>query len=304
MRPAAWLRLLQACTCLVIVPLAARGDRCQAVPAALANAVLEHVEVGDLLVSWCVPCGDETPTAFRVLSIELSPGRGELATSYREVRINGEAQDLAYMFVRRKRSSWHNLAVLVGCDAGETHPTLRFKVPDRGQTESPPMPFVETSPQACPWGPCPDFDWTAVREVEIRDQPQASAPVVARLAAGLGVSPLSSERHLFPVRGVVTFTRGSFVAGDIIYLLEILQSVRGEIDYRIWHYGAVVEGSGVDTPSQAAVDCRTPSFDCWATADAEPLSEWWVNVRTGDGASGWVVDPETAFVGFPPLPED
>jgi hypothetical protein len=116
---------------------AALADQCAALDATQAEAALGYLEVGDTVYHYCEPCGDTEPRAEVVESVTVevepvTPGAQEEA--YREVVINGQGVDLAYLYVLDE-DAWTNLAGLAQCPATDVSPVLTL--PAQEQTQSP-----------------------------------------------------------------------------------------------------------------------------------------------------------------------
>lgn len=103
----------------------ARADQCLLVDEAQATAALEFLAPGAEWVSYCAICGDTAPLLATVTTSATAQDP-DLA-EYWNVLIDGEAQDLAYVFVDApdEPGGYTNLALLVGCpttDVGEFLP--------------------------------------------------------------------------------------------------------------------------------------------------------------------------------------
>jgi hypothetical protein len=117
---------------LFVLPLAvaslagaARADQCAWVTEEQAQAAAKILRAATRASDWCEPCGEHSPKPPRaVTGVEVRPaGDGQ----FREVVVNGEAVDLAYVFVERSPGSFENLAKAAGCPAEGVSASFREK---------------------------------------------------------------------------------------------------------------------------------------------------------------------------------
>ena len=88
----------------------ARADQCQLVDADAAAWAVKLVKNG-MVVSYCAKCGDKAPKKpEKVARAEVKPDGSDS-----EVQINGQGVDLAYTYVQTGKTTWSNVAALVGC---------------------------------------------------------------------------------------------------------------------------------------------------------------------------------------------
>jgi hypothetical protein len=73
-------------------------------------------------VAFCEPCGDSAPGVPR----HASKVSVEAVDDHTEVVIDGEAIDLAYIYVRTSDRQYRNLAMLAGCPTTGVSPRLRI----------------------------------------------------------------------------------------------------------------------------------------------------------------------------------
>ena len=138
-------------------------------------------------------------------------------------------------------------------------------------------------PDACPGEGC-DLSGKirALAATDLYDKPGKGASVTGRLPESEWVTIAGTEEHLVPRRGVVREARGSFAAGDVVYLL----SSQGEGCMDAWIKGA--PGSWCDPDTGLDPDSPVLDLDPLA-ADAAGLGLW-VRVKRETGEMGWVKD--------------
>jgi hypothetical protein len=121
------MRKLRFVLPLAVASLAgiARADQCAWVSEEQAQAAAKILRAASRASDWCEPCGEHSPKPPRpVTSVEVRPaGDGQ----FREVVVNGEAVDLAYVFVERSTGSFENLAKVAGCPAEGVSASFREK---------------------------------------------------------------------------------------------------------------------------------------------------------------------------------
>jgi hypothetical protein len=127
------VRLSLSCLLLLgalLAPASARADQLEWNTLADAKAALQVVEKVRVVRHFCRPCGETVSTPARVESVEISevPGGTERDgwgrdVQYWEVLVNGEAVDLAYVYVPHG-GRWLNLAILLDIGASDVPTTL------------------------------------------------------------------------------------------------------------------------------------------------------------------------------------
>jgi hypothetical protein len=98
----------------VVCSLAAptRADQCQIVDADVAAWAARLLVKGASFMEYCEPCGDKRPAApVTVSRTDVKADSG----GNKQVAINGKDVDLAYIFVQTGKSTYSNVALLVGC---------------------------------------------------------------------------------------------------------------------------------------------------------------------------------------------
>ncbi len=105
---------------------AAFADQYAYVTVQQATAAMKAVGEGNVVQSFCAPCGDKQAHAIK--AEKLAIGRiwqGKTANPYEadgesfwELLINGESVDLAYLYVR-KDGKWENLAMMLKLDVSD-----------------------------------------------------------------------------------------------------------------------------------------------------------------------------------------
>lgn len=296
-----------------------------------AELVREYVKPGTILVASCPSCGENAPEPLRVNSLnvrqETRPPRstniegvwyteeqikrGEPpslsaddrrfilesiamvpAADFR-VEINGEAQDLAYLFVPAGGDAYKNLGVLANC--ADESPTITYTLPTRDPAQAkPPQPHFEDISGQCFDGSCVLAEWKLDRPATLLDDHTDGARPAGTLSPGITVRVEKLISEVQPVQARVVIDNGRFFAGDEFYILNSL----GEGFHRVWHYGEIIEKelSGVSMHQSQGGDyarCSTPSRDCWAEVSGHSGEIWWAQVITPDGIRGWLRDPES-----------
>jgi hypothetical protein len=163
----------------------------------------------------------------------------------------------------------------------------------RGTRQEPPLPYVDRG--ACPFECCQYGDWVARRRVVVREFYDEHRPGVK---LSRQVSVIQVAAHVVAMTGVVVTTRAGrmrvleplsvsvysksfptkpaetlkLAAGDILYKLH----ESGEGAFVGWFKGRVLE----------EVDGST--FGSAVQQETAPQTTWWAQVRTHDGAFGWV----------------
>lgn len=127
MRALAW-------TCgMALACLAATADQAAIVSAEQAESALSLLTPGREIRHYCAPCGDEhwRPEIAAVVETERVEGDGEQV----QVKVNGEAVDLAYLYVRQS-GAWGNVARMVAAEVSGVPEQLDLQAmePARGFT--------------------------------------------------------------------------------------------------------------------------------------------------------------------------
>jgi len=124
---------------VLLVPSFARADQCTIVDADAAHAAVELAR-DRATVSYCEPCGDKKPTAT---AVRTRSARVISSQTDARVAIDGKEVDLAYTFVQTGKTTWTNLALMVGCGAQGVSAFLTLK------PAPPPPPPPPSKPQPC-----------------------------------------------------------------------------------------------------------------------------------------------------------
>lgn len=99
----------------------ARADQCAWIDADVAAKARTIVERAPKVIDFCEPCGDQAPgEPHAVHSADVTAADGD----FKELRVNGTAVDLAYVFVQTDATHYRNLAALAGCPATGVSPSL------------------------------------------------------------------------------------------------------------------------------------------------------------------------------------
>jgi hypothetical protein len=154
----------------------------------------------------------------------------------------------------------------------------------RGQPPTYRGVFVQRG--VCPFEGCVYRWWRSTSQVAMYPRPMYPDETVGGLIGvfrgesygliqpGEGVTALTGEVHLMPVRGVATAATENLAAGDVVYRLSYL----GEGFWSIWRNGEILEASDTNISWDDAGQDRS--------GYAQGL--WWVQVRRADGSEGWI----------------
>jgi hypothetical protein len=99
---------------VVLASTLALADQCEWVDEATAQRAATLIRGSHSVLEWCQPCGEQRPASspIPVRSVEVATVENG---QYREVSINGKAEDLAYVFIETETGSFRNVAKAAGC---------------------------------------------------------------------------------------------------------------------------------------------------------------------------------------------
>ena len=145
---------------------------------------------------------------------------------------------------------------------------------------------------ACPGEGCRYGEvWIATEPVDLQRTADASTEIVATIQAGQSVQTLTGQVHTVPGRFEVHRVHDEFVPGDEVLLYTYL----GEGWFRLRHNGETKEVDLNFSPWGGSGGTRCDNeARCWGSLQKELEFDWWVKVRTKNGAEGWVRDPSAA----------
>lgn len=154
---------------------------------------------------------------------------------------------------------------------------------DVAELSPPPVAIVKG---ACPFEGCRLGEWLSKVSIPVYDAP--SGAVIRNLSSGVTVNATASEVRAVPRKAVVTRTYFSdeeqgLHVGNLVYVLHPI----GEGAVAVWYKGKVIHGS---------LDLTYRYEDLSAQFTLE--WDWWVQVRLGDGAEGWLRNPQGKFKGM------
>ena len=102
---------------LAALPTVARADQCALNNGAIAEAAAKLVTPGSRVLEFCEPCGDRAPgKPFTVKTVAVRNG---------ELLVNGDAVDLAYLFVETSKTEFKNVGITTGCGASRVSASIR-----------------------------------------------------------------------------------------------------------------------------------------------------------------------------------
>ncbi|TDR90119.1 hypothetical protein [Enterovirga rhinocerotis] len=100
----------------------AAAQTCAWMPRPVAEDAVRYLAPGTEVQGYCAPCRDRQAVKATVQRTEIRP----IDTYNHQVLINGQATDIAYLYVldpRRKR--WRNLGLIIRChEEDDVPPTL------------------------------------------------------------------------------------------------------------------------------------------------------------------------------------
>jgi hypothetical protein len=111
------MRVLALALALAALPTIARADQCALNNGAIAEAAAKLVTPGSRVLEFCEPCGDRAPgKPFEVKKVAVRNG---------ELLVNGNAVDLAYLFVEASKTEFKNVGVATACGASRVSAWIR-----------------------------------------------------------------------------------------------------------------------------------------------------------------------------------
>lgn len=123
------------------LPVSAFADQCAWMTGEQAREAVHFAEKGLKYVDYCEPCGD-TLGKVRVKTIGSVTSRAAADGAHDEIVIDGEAKDIAYVFVESVAGSneFENLAALSNCktDGVSEKITVTAKPTVKGAKKLPP----------------------------------------------------------------------------------------------------------------------------------------------------------------------
>ena len=133
-------------------------------------------------------------------------------------------------------------------------------------------------------------NWRASQTVQLRAMPNPASPIVATVKPKDWVEAVGGQLRLIPLRGVVSKAVASppMAKGEVVYMLEPL----GEGFYSLWHRGKTVEHDwAAGDPGEPIVWDKSP------TPPKGAILGWWVQLKTKNGKTGWIQDPQFECMG-------
>jgi hypothetical protein len=176
----------------------AHADQCEWNEPDIADRAQRLLAQHPRVLAMCEPCGDTVPgVPFEARKVTLNTPQ----PGYREVRIDGQAIDLAYTYVQTGPDRFENLAALAGCEAhgvtrrlhiasenptgvlitSEPAPVVMRLGPDPAPPEPPPPP----PPPAPPAEPPPPAATAPSMTISVTAHAPSALPWLAVLFASL-----------------------------------------------------------------------------------------------------------------------
>lgn len=140
---------LIAALAALALPTAALADQCAWIDKEQAREAVHYAAKGLKFVELCEPCGD-TLDKVSVGTIESSKWQNAPDQTHQEVLINGEAKDVAYVFVETVAGSgeFENLAQLARCKTSDVSPKINVTIekPAKTRTKAKPRGGLKPKP--------------------------------------------------------------------------------------------------------------------------------------------------------------
>lgn len=112
--------LFAAVAAFVAFPLVASADQCAWINKEQAREAVHYAEKGIRFVDLCEPCGDQLEKVT-VSTIASSSSKQTSDGVHQEIVINGEAKDIAYVYIETVAGSgeFENLAEIAKCKTSD-----------------------------------------------------------------------------------------------------------------------------------------------------------------------------------------
>lgn len=151
-----------------------------------------------------------------------------------------------------------------------------------------PRPTLYVDEGACPFECCLYGRWWATQPVQLLAERRPEAPVIGTISPGDTVRVETGVVETIPAPFLVKEAIDGYAPGDTIWLLTYL----GEGFFRIWQDGEVRELELDFSPYGGSPGARCERCDHGELLTPHQ-SEWWVRVKTADGAIGWTTATES-----------
>lgn len=112
---------------LSLSTVAALADQCAWVSESTARAALDKIRPAKAVVQYCEPCGESEPKLIPVTTTDIRKVEDQ---DYFELTVNGNPEDLAYLFIPQAGTTYRNLGKLTDC--GATGVSLKIEYPPTG----------------------------------------------------------------------------------------------------------------------------------------------------------------------------
>jgi hypothetical protein len=162
--------------------------------------------------------------------------------------------------------------------------SLLFAVHLLFSLDKPALPFVDEG--ACPFECCQYGSWTARQQVVVRKDRSKQSPIVGRISAGERVTAatgvvVTRREGIVRMLETINFEDVEVPSGAILYVLHY----GGEGRDLFWYNGKVHWGE------LYAETVRKATADSPWDVQSVPVTEWWVQVKTSRGITGWILMP-------------
>jgi hypothetical protein len=150
---------------------------------------------------------------------------------------------------------------------------LATAAPAATPMSTPPNPFIDKG--ACPFECCTYRDWTTLKPVALLDKPDGKTTGVS-IPAKTVVHGVTGQVWSIPLAVPAThaFEDSPIKKGDTFYTLHSA----GEGFWVVWFKGKTY-----------SIDMTEPADNAYLEK-ASKGAKWWVQVKTRDGKTGWVLD--------------
>jgi hypothetical protein len=146
---------------------------------------------------------------------------------------------------------------------------------------TPPESLVDKG--ACPFECCTYRTWYVDEETEIREKPEMHSKIITTVGPGEAVEAITGEVHVSAGKFSVRKAFSRYVPGDRLWIYTYL----GEGFFKVWFKGRYYEEDFGFSPQ--GTSAYTSEFGRF---EKEPVSVWWVLIKTEDGEVGWTENPD------------
>jgi hypothetical protein len=147
---------------------------------------------------------------------------------------------------------------------------------------TPPESLVDKG--ACPFECCKYRTWYVEKRVDLREKPELNSKIVAALEPGSAVEAVTGEVHVTAGIFSVQKAFSRYEPGDRFWVYTYL----GEGWFKTWYEGRYYEEDLGCSPNEIS-ECSSNL----GGFEKEPVSVWWVLIKTENGKIGWTNSPDS-----------